>query len=213
VLGLFAALVVAVLAALLILIIPAVSQVQALIQNPEILTRLSGWTRKLPYIGERIEAVDQTVVTQFLQSNVSSAGQVLNGALGFIGGVLLGAVPADSIALFAGGLDEGIFVTLLFLLAQQLEGNVLVARIMGSSAGVHPLWVLFATLAATALYGVAGAVFAVPIAVVSRYLNETLVFERWQKAPLTGIVFEESPEATVTGEELAGLRGSTRGEG
>lgn len=91
VLGVFVALVAAVLVALLLLIIPAVSQVQALIQNPEVLTdgvaRLSDWTRELPYVGERIEAVDQTAITQFVQSNAPSAGQVFNGALGFIGGV------------------------------------------------------------------------------------------------------------------------------
>src|SRR3712207_2859871 len=63
---------------------------------------------------------------------------------------------------------------------------VLVPRIMGGTVGVHPLWVLFATLAATALYGVIGAIFAVPlVAIVAstlRYLRSTLLFERWSKA-------------------------------
>ncbi len=326
VLGVFVALVAAVLVALLLLIIPAVSQVQALIQNPEVLTdgvaRLSDWTRELPYVGERIEAVDQTAITQFVQSNAPSAGQVFNGALGFIGGVFgvfgtilnlllmlivsiyllldrerisaaalrtvpatirdqsvelfhavegtlvkylkaqlllcaimgaigwaiayftfgsyalliglwvgvteiipvlgafLGAVPAVLIALFSGGLDAGILVALLFLLAQQLEGNVLVPRIMGSSVGVHPLWVLFATLAATALYGIVGAVFAVPIvaiiAAVLRYLRGTLLFERWQKAPVMEVATEGDPKVAASGasgEEPASLRSAARGEG
>ena len=323
VLGVFTALVVAVLVALLLLILPAVGQVQALVQNPEVLTdgvaRFSDWARELPYAGERIETVDQAAITQFLQSNAPSAGQILNGALGFIGGVFgvfgtilnlllmlivsiyllldkervsdatlravpatirdqsvelfhavegalvkylkaqlllcvimgtlgwaiayftfgnyalliglwvgvtevipvlgafLGAVPAVLIALFSGGLDQGIFVALLFLLAQQLEGNVLVPRIMGSSVGVHPLWVLFATLAATALYGLVGAVFAVPIVAiitaVLRYLNGMLIFERWQKAPVMEVVAEGDPKVVVSGAGSAGLRGSAGGEG
>ena len=50
-----------------------------------------------------------------------------------------------------------------------------------------PLWVLFATLAGTALYGLVGAIFAVPlvaiIAATLRYLRGTVIFERWGKPP------------------------------
>jgi predicted PurR-regulated permease PerM len=314
----FMGLVLAVLVALLVLIIPAVGQVQTLIHNPEVLTegfaRLLGWAQALPYIGEEISAIDQAVLTQFLQNNAPSAGQVFNGALGFIGGIFgvfgtildlllmfivsiyllldrerisyaalnalpatirdhtvelfhaventlvtylktqlllcaimgaigwaiayftfgsyalliglwvgvteiipvlgpfLGAIPAVVIALFSGGFTQALLVALLFLGAQQLEGNVLVPRIMGSSVGVHPLWVLFATLAATALYGVVGAVFAVPIVAiitaVLRYLRGTLLFERWGKAAITEVVIEEGePESAAPDEEPAGLRG------
>ena len=55
-------------------------------------------------------------------------------------------------------------------------------KIQGGSVGVHPLWVLFATLAATALYGIIGAVFAVPIvaiiAATLRYLRGTPGYRR-----------------------------------
>ena len=133
-------------------------------------------------------------------------------------GPFLGAIPAVVIALFDGGVTLALLVAALFLVAQQLEGNILQPRIMGGSVGVHPLWVLFATLAATALYGVVGAAFAVPIvaiiAAASRYLRETLLFERWLKAPVTEIVFEEGqPEAVATGEEPASLRSSAEGKG
>ncbi len=133
-------------------------------------------------------------------------------------GPFLGAIPAVVIALFDGGVTLALLVAALFLVAQQLEGNVLQPRIMGGSVGVHPLWVLFATLTATALYGVVGAAFAVPIvaiiAAASRYLRETLLLERWRKAPVTEIVFEEGqPEAVATGEEPASLRSSAEGKG
>jgi predicted PurR-regulated permease PerM len=123
-------------------------------------------------------------------------------------GAFLGAVPAVAIALFVpeGGFVQALIVAGLFLLAQQLEGNVLVPRIQGGSVGVHPLWVLFATLAGTALYGLIGAVFAVPvvaiIAATLRYLRGTLIFERWGRAPLKPAE-EDEPEADSQAARLA----------
>ncbi len=103
-------------------------------------------------------------------------------------GAFLGAVPGVLIALFFGGFTEALIVAALFLVAQQIEGNVLVPKIQGGSTGVHPLWVLFATIAGTTLYGIVGAIFAVPVvaivAATIRYLRGTLVFERWGKAPI-----------------------------
>lgn len=105
-------------------------------------------------------------------------------------GAFLGAVPAVVLALLDGPV-EALVVALLFLLAQQLEGNILVPKIMGSSVGVHPLWVMFAMLSATALYGIAGALFAVPVvamvAAAIRYLKGTLVFEPWSVAPVVPV--------------------------
>jgi hypothetical protein len=64
--------------------------------------------------------------------------------------------------------------------------------------------VLFATLAGTALYGLIGAVFAVPIvaiiAATLRYLRGTLIFERWGK-PLVKPA-EEEPEARTSTAKL-----------
>jgi predicted PurR-regulated permease PerM len=133
-------------------------------------------------------------------------------------GAFLGAVPAVLIALFLDGFTQALVVTGLFLLAQQLEGNILQPRIVGGSVGVHPLWVLFATLAATALYGVIGAVFAVPIvaiiAAAFRYLRGTLLFERWGKPPVIEVpAGEAGRDQVASGERPAGLRCPGEGEG
>lgn len=130
-------------------------------------------------------------------------------------GAFLGAVPAVAIALFVpdGGFSTALLVTGLFLVAQQIEGNLLVPRIQGGSVGVHPLWVLFATLAGTALYGILGAIFAVPIvAIVAsslRYLRHTLLFERWENPPLK-LAEEEPIELEITSPSKAAGVGSTR---
>ena len=125
-------------------------------------------------------------------------------------GAFLGAIPAVAIALFVpqGGFFEALLVAGLFLVAQQIEGNLLVPRIQGGSVGVHPLIVLFATLAGTALYGILGAILAVPVvaivAATIRYLRGTLIFERWGKPPVRAA--EEVPEnqETVTPSMPAG---------
>ena len=124
-------------------------------------------------------------------------------------GAFLGAVPAVAIALFVpgGGFLKALLVAFLFLVAQQIEGNLLVPRIQGGSVGVHPLWVLFATLAGTALYGLIGAIFAVPIvaiiAATLRYMRETLIFERWGKPPVKPA--EEESEAASPAASVGGI--------
>jgi predicted PurR-regulated permease PerM len=137
-------------------------------------------------------------------------------------GAYLGAVPAVVLALVSGGFTEALIVAALFLVAQQLEGNILVPRIQGESVGVHPLWVLFAVSAATALYGLVGAIFAVPIvaiiAATFRYLSATLVFERWRKAPVAPLSpGEKEPpsigRAALGGEERPGEGKASGGAG
>jgi predicted PurR-regulated permease PerM len=125
-------------------------------------------------------------------------------------GAFLGAVPAVAIALFipGGGFVKALLVAGLFLVVQQVEGNLLVPRIQGGSVGVHPLWVLFATLAGTALYGLLGAIFAVPtvaiVAATLRYLRGTLIFERWGKRPVKPAEKAAEPEADSPAARVGG---------
>lgn len=111
-------------------------------------------------------------------------------------GAFLGAIPAVIIALISSPI-QALVVAGLFLVAQQLEGNVLVPKVMGGSVGVHPLWVLFAVLAGTALYGIVGAIFALPVvAIISasiRYLKGALIFERWEKSLVRPVESTETP--------------------
>jgi predicted PurR-regulated permease PerM len=127
-------------------------------------------------------------------------------------GAFLGAIPAVVIALIASPV-KALIVAGLFLIAQQIEGNILVPKIMGGSVGVHPLWVLFAVLTGTALYGIVGAIFALPVvAIISasiRYLKGTLIFERWDKSPLRPAEGTDTPAP----ESVAGSSGSGGKEG
>jgi len=103
-------------------------------------------------------------------------------------GAFLGAVPAVAVALLVSPV-QALIVAALFFVAQQIEGNLLVPKVIGDSVNLHPLWVLFGVMAASALYGVVGALFALPaIAIISAalaYLKDTLLFEPWRKPPVS----------------------------
>lgn len=100
------------------------------------------------------------------------------GALTFIPyiGALVGGALAIGLALFqfwgdwlSIGLVAGVFV-----IGQVLEGNVLTPKLVGSSVGLHPVWLIFALSVFGTLFGFVGMLVAVPVAaaigVVMRFL-------------------------------------------
>lgn len=64
----------------------------------------------------------------------------------------------------------------IFGIGQFLEGNILQPRLVGSSVGVHPVWLMFALFAFGSLFGFVGLLLAVPmtaaIGVVVRFALE-----------------------------------------
>ncbi|MHA6267225.1 AI-2E family transporter [uncultured Aliiroseovarius sp.] len=55
-------------------------------------------------------------------------------------------------------------VAAIFMLGQFLEGNILTPKLVGSSVGLHPVWLLFALSAFGSLFGFVGMLIAVPVA-------------------------------------------------
>ncbi len=71
----------------------------------------------------------------------------------------------------------------VFVVGQFFEGNILQPRLVGSSVGLHPVWLMFALFAFGALFGFVGMLIAVPAAAsvgvlvrfaLSRYLDSDL---------------------------------------
>jgi len=77
-------------------------------------------------------------------------------------GSIASAVPAVAIALTQ-GLPTATFVLLWIVGIHQLEANLLNPKIMGDSAKIHPVLVIFALLAGEHFFQVAGALLAVPV--------------------------------------------------
>lgn len=63
-------------------------------------------------------------------------------------------------------------VVLLFLVVQQVENSLLVPYIMGQSLNLHPVSVTFTVLVMGALFGILGAILAVPVCAILKVLWE-----------------------------------------
>jgi predicted PurR-regulated permease PerM len=89
-------------------------------------------------------------------------------------GPWLGAIPAILVAL---GQDVrlAVMVAVYILIIQQIEGNVLVPRVMNLTIGVSPLIVILGILVGAALGGIAGALVAVPLAAAIQVVLRHLV--------------------------------------
>jgi predicted PurR-regulated permease PerM len=66
--------------------------------------------------------------------------------------------------------QELALVVAVFSLGQFLEGHVLTPRLVGGRVGLHPVWVIFALLAGSTLFGFVGLLLAVPAAAVAGVL-------------------------------------------
>ena len=57
-----------------------------------------------------------------------------------------------------------VVVWLIFQSGQFIEGNILTPKLVGTSVGLHPVWLIFALSAFGALFGLVGLLVAVPVA-------------------------------------------------
>jgi predicted PurR-regulated permease PerM len=93
----------------------------------------------------------------------------------FVGAVVTGAV-AVFLALVYNGAWTALWMLVVVLAVQQLEGHVLQPLLMGSAVKVHPLAVVLVVAGGAMIAGIPGALFAVPLAafvnVVAVYLSE-----------------------------------------
>ncbi|WP_420860883.1 AI-2E family transporter [Algirhabdus cladophorae] len=81
-------------------------------------------------------------------------------------GALVGGALAIGLGLFQfwgmwGSLGA---VVVVFVIGQMIEGNVLTPKLVGSSVGLHPVWLLFALSVFGSLFGFVGMLVAVPVA-------------------------------------------------
>ncbi|MGR3503271.1 AI-2E family transporter [Pseudaestuariivita sp.] len=104
--------------------------------------------------------------------------------VGFVAGLLtfipyVGAIIGGALALglalfqFWGDWMSIVIVAVIFQVGQLIEGNVLTPKLVGSSVGLHPVWLLLALSVFGSLFGFVGMLVAVPLAaaigVVARF--------------------------------------------
>ena len=108
-------------------------------------------------------------------------------------GPWLGAVPPLLYALVVDPVSA-VWVAILFLGIHQLEGHMVVPNVMGNALRLHPLLVIFGLLTGAAIYGLPGALMALPLLAVGRatweFFAERLVFESWAGGGTTPVEVE-----------------------
>lgn len=90
-------------------------------------------------------------------------------------GPLLGAIPAGVIALTIAP-EKLIWVVVATLIIQQTESIFLVPRVMRKAVGVNPFVSLLAIFAFASLFGIVGALMAIPTAAIIQLLLDRFVF-------------------------------------
>jgi predicted PurR-regulated permease PerM len=117
-------------------------------------------------------------------------------------GPFLGATPPILVALLGDPLT-GLWVALLFVAIQQLEGHVVAPLVFGHALRINPILVILALLLGGELAGIVGALVALPILAVLRetvvYLRQHLVLEPW--GPADAVVLDGAAHGPVVEDE------------
>ena len=113
-------------------------------------------------------------------------------------GPWLGSIPPFLYALVVHPLSA-VWVALLFLVIHQVEGHIVVPNVMGSALRLHPLLVIFGLLAGGEIYGLPGALVALPLLAAGRamweFFAERVELEPWEKGgvPPVEVELESAP--------------------
>lgn len=97
----------------------------------------------------------------------------------YIGGVLGGIIIVIINPL------QVIFFAIMILIIQQFDGLFLGPKILGSSTGLKPLWVIFAIVVGGAMFGVLGMFLGVPTMAVICYILNIIVEHFLKKRNIT----------------------------
>jgi predicted PurR-regulated permease PerM len=118
-------------------------------------------------------------------------------------GPWLGAIPPLIYELVVHPVSA-LWVALLFLGIHQIEGHIVVPKVMGNALRLHPLLVIFGLLAGGEIYGLPGALVALPLLAAGRamweFFSERVALEPWQEAgaiPVEVEIEETRPVAPV----------------
>ncbi len=97
-------------------------------------------------------------------------------------GPILGPVPPILVALATQPI-AALWLLIAFVLLQQLEGHVVAPQVFRISLRINPILVILALLIGYQIYGIPGALLALPVATMFRatalYLRKHLVLEPW----------------------------------
>jgi len=113
---------------------------------------------------------------------------------------------------FTDSWQKAVVVVAFVFVLQQIEGSVLVPRIMKGAVGLTPLTVILAVLIGGSLGGILGALLAIPIAAVVQVLVSALVRAR-EEAVESGEIGEPAVSVAVSTMRVEDAAGAVGGAG
>jgi predicted PurR-regulated permease PerM len=115
-------------------------------------------------------------------------------------GSLIGLVVAVGVALaqFWPEWTSIGLVLAVFAVGQFIEGNILQPKLVGETVGLHPVWLMFALLAAGSLFGFLGLLLAVPVAAAFGVLMR-FALRQYLASPLHGELPQPAPPPPTDG--------------
>ena len=101
-------------------------------------------------------------------------------------GPIIAAIPAVLLAVTVSP-GKTVIIIIGILLLQQLDSSVITPRIIGDRIGLHPVTTIFVVMAGGYLWGIPGAIFAIPLAAVLilifKYLSARVFAPEQESSP------------------------------
>lgn len=118
-------------------------------------------------------------------------------------GPFIGAIPSALLLLFVSPFESLKFIILIIVI-QQLDGNVIGPKVVGSQVGLSSFWSLFSVVVAGGLFGVTGMILGTPIFATIYTLLSDKVSERIEMKGENAEVVINMP--VVNSENLTNLK-------
>lgn len=99
-------------------------------------------------------------------------------------GATVAGVIAVVVTLASAGLTEALIVMVVAILVQQFDNDLLAPWIYGKALDLHPAVILLSIASGTALFGIAGALLAVPTVAIT--INGVVAYRSGGKEPAEG---------------------------
>ena len=93
-------------------------------------------------------------------------------------GAIVAVVIAILITVLTGGIGKALLMTVVVVILQQIDANIINPKIVGDSLEISQLLVIFAVTLGGAYFGVIGMFLAVPVATVIKLVIEDFIEER-----------------------------------
>ena len=98
-------------------------------------------------------------------------------------GPFIGGIPTTFIVLVVDP-PKGVLFGIFIIILQQIDGNIIGAKILGNTTGMSEFWVTFSLLLFGGMFGFVGMMIGVPLFSVIYYLATVLVNEKAEKRGL-----------------------------